>query len=84
MEQSNGYQPICMLAHDLLNHLSVIVGHCDLLTEEQDEDSECRKHLLSIREAARSAAADLKKHQCRLDTLLRSGAIESQPVVRQT
>jgi hypothetical protein len=41
MEKSNGMSalPICPLAHSLLDRLTVIVGHCELLAERSSEDS---------------------------------------------
>ena len=67
------YQPSCMLAHDVINRLSVIVGYCDLLADETPEGSDCRKRLLTIRNLAKLAAADLTEHQCQLDMLVREG-----------
>jgi hypothetical protein len=66
MNQSDGetYQPSCILAHDLINRLSVIAGYCDLLRDEAPEDSECYRRLLKIREIAHSAATDLNTRPC--------------------
>jgi hypothetical protein len=49
-----------MLAHDLLNRLSVIIGSCDLVTGKIQEGSELAARLSAIREAAQSMAAELK------------------------
>jgi len=70
------YQPSCLLAHDLVNRLSVIIGHCDLLEEETEEDSGCAKRLRLIKEIARSIAKELNQHQCALDGVLRSGVVK--------
>jgi hypothetical protein len=64
------YQPNCIVAHDLINRLSIIVGYCDLLTDEEPEDSVCHDRLLKIREIANTAAEELGEHRCRLDTLM--------------
>jgi hypothetical protein len=66
MEKSNGMSilPVCPLAHSLLDKLTVIVGHCELLAEAQSEDSESAKSLQLIRQAAQSMALELKDHQC--------------------
>jgi hypothetical protein len=77
------YQPNCMLAHGLINRLSIIVGYCDLLTDEEPEDSVCHDRLLKIREIANTAAEELGEHQCRLDTLLRESEFGSVSEVRR-
>jgi hypothetical protein len=84
MEKSNArnLQPACMLAHDLINRLAVIVGHCDLLTEDNPADSKCRKRLALIREIAYTAATELGEHQCHLDNLARSAVIDSENRLR--
>jgi len=66
MEKSNGLSvlPVCPLAHSLLDKLTVIVGHCELLAERSSEESVSSRHLLLIREAAQSMASELKDHQC--------------------
>jgi hypothetical protein len=54
MEKSNGMSvlPVCPLAHSLLDKLTVIVGHCELLAERSSEDSACSRHLPLIRQTA--------------------------------
>jgi hypothetical protein len=64
-------QPSCILAHNLLNKLTVIIGGCDLLNEQVDEHSECSKRLATIRDVAKSMAEDLTQHQCYLDVMSR-------------
>jgi len=59
-------QPTCIMAHDLLNKLTVIIGGCDLL-EEKASDSECVRLILAIRDSAKAMADELKQHQCDLD-----------------
>jgi hypothetical protein len=73
-----------MLAHDLINQLTVIVGSCDLLlAEEVHESSECKRRLRQIREIATSAAEELNRHECELETVMASArsasARESRP-----
>ena len=73
--QSNeeNHQPACFLAHDLVNKLSVVVGHCDLLIEKAlPQDKELAGRLALIREVAKSAAHDLIDHQCELSVVIRS------------
>jgi nitrogen-specific signal transduction histidine kinase len=46
-----------MLAHDLNNHLNVILGRCDLLRRILEDNSDAARHVDSIAEAARRIAA---------------------------
>lgn len=72
MQSTPQYHPGCLLAHGLVNKLSVIVGLCDLLEEKASEDSECLKRLNVIRNIAKSMAEELNVHQCHLDELTRA------------
>lgn len=67
-----------MLAHHLINRLTVIVGYCDLLVQEAPEDSERMKRLLQMREIATSAAAELGQHECELETIM--APVPARPV----
>jgi hypothetical protein len=71
MEKSNGRSavPVCPLTHSLLDRLTVIVGHCELLGAADSVDSHSSKHLRMIQEAAQSMAAELKNYQCELIAL---------------
>jgi signal transduction histidine kinase len=62
----------CLLAHDLLNKLTVVLGNCELLKEEAPEGSARLKRLLLIRDVAASMAESIKKHHCDLDAVMRS------------
>ncbi len=77
------YQPSCMLAHDLINRLAVIVGYCDLLAQESPDDSKGSKRLRIMRDIANSAAEELNKHQCRLDALTRIGATQNRSLSKR-
>jgi hypothetical protein len=68
------YQPNCVLAHDLVNKLSVIVGCCDLLKEEVPENATCEVRLRTIRRIAQEMAEYLKLHQCQLEVVSREVA----------
>lgn len=72
------YQPSCMLAHDFINKLSVIIGRCELLNEMVEENSECSKRLLMVRDIANSMVEELRQRQCHLDVMTRAGMIEQQ------
>jgi hypothetical protein len=64
-----------MLAHHLINQLTVIVGSCDLLLAENvPESQECLRRLRQIREIATSAAEELSRHGCELEAVMSSGA----------
>ena len=69
--------PVCMLAHEMINRLSVIVGNCDLMTEKAKADSECAKRLSAIRESARCMVTELNRHQCELQGLLRTTVLDN-------
>ncbi len=45
--------------HALKNKLSVILGFCELLANEMDQDNKHRPDVLQIQEAARAALRDL-------------------------
>jgi len=61
MEKSNrrSVVPVCPLTHSLLDRLTVIVGHCELLGATASADSPSSKHLKIIQQAAQSMAAEL-------------------------
>jgi hypothetical protein len=67
MQFTKRYEPVCMLAHDLVNQLAIIVGHCDLLLSEESKTVLPRaSRLRLIRDAAQGMAKDLSEHQCQL------------------
>jgi len=66
------YQPLCMLAHDLVNKLSVIVGLCELVSAEAEPGTECATRLAAIQETAKSLAQEVVKRQCQLSAVTRS------------
>jgi len=68
MAPSSGerYQTDCPLAHDLINKLSVIVGHCDLLVLAVPENSPLFARMLLVRDLAKSVGEDLGQLQCDL------------------
>lgn len=74
MEQSDwkNYQPVCMLAHDMLNKLSVIGGLCELVSAEAEPGTECAARLATIQDTAKSLAQEVIKRECQLSTLIRS------------
>lgn len=77
MGESNGRRvvPVCMLAHELLNRLTVIIGNCDLAIEKA-ADLEWVRHLSTIRESARCMVVELNRHQSELTVQLRTNVME--------
>lgn len=71
MQQSDRMSvlPVCPLAHRLLDRLTVIVGHCELLIATSSATSVLPQRLQVIQEAAQSMAAELKDYQCELIAL---------------
>jgi hypothetical protein len=65
-----------MLAHEMINRLSVIIGNCDLVGTKIPADSECAKRLSAIRESAHVMAAELSRHQCELNGLMRTTVMD--------
>lgn len=71
--------PVCMVAHDCRNRLSIIIGNCDLAVGKVPEDSEIARRLSIIREAATAIAAEFDQSQCSLPDLLRARGVEKWP-----
>jgi len=62
------HQPNCMMAHTLINKMSVIIGHCDLMAEQEQMGSPQRTHLGLIRDIARTMTEELREHQLHSDS----------------
>jgi hypothetical protein len=60
------HQPVCSIAHDLVNHFAAIIGYADLLLEKQSLSEEYEKYIKQIREIAQEAVKESKKHQGRV------------------
>jgi len=75
------YEPTCLLAHNLINKLAIIVGRCDLLRAKTPEESECYERLLSIQDLAKSMAEEITNHQCHFEALARTEAAGHQLTV---
>ena len=69
--------PVCMLVHEMISRLSVIIGNCDLVEKKISADSECSRRLFAIRESAHVMAEELNRHQCELNSLMRTVVIEN-------
>lgn len=70
------HHPVCILAHELVNNLSVIVGYCDLSQDASQSEHQRDKYLAQIRETAKSMATKLLRHQCQL--AIQAGTISAQ------
>jgi hypothetical protein len=53
------------MVRDLVNHLAVIVGHCDLLSDQLKAESQCARRVSAIQEIAQAMAKELNEYQCR-------------------
>jgi hypothetical protein len=64
--------PDFMFAHDLINQLALIVGHCDLLKEKL-EDTNSIKQVDSIKKTALQMADGLKEQQQTVGRMKKAG-----------
>ncbi len=66
MEKSNGdqYEAACLLAHRLVDKLSVIVGYCDLVIEDSELKAESAARLTLVRDMAATVAKELASLEC--------------------
>jgi len=55
---------ICLLAHDLVNKLSAMIGRCDLLLERHRLEDEDVRDLTQIQDIAKSMCARFKQPRC--------------------
>ena len=75
---------MCMLAHDLRNKLTIIVGQCELLPETTEPNSTSAKRVHEILELAHLIAKRLSGHECRMTTFLHeiaTGSVGENPAV---
>jgi hypothetical protein len=57
------HEPECMLAHELIDNLANLIGHCDLLSDEMEAGPSFAKRVGIIQNAARRLVTDLIEHQ---------------------
>jgi len=60
------YDRLCILAHDLNNKLSVIVGECELLSQHDEVTPECSRRLTRLKELAISMSKRINGSDCRM------------------
>jgi hypothetical protein len=65
------HQPSCMLAHEIINKLAVIAGHCDPVTERVPGEAKHARRLGTIREVDKGIAGTLREHQCEFEITMR-------------
>jgi len=66
----NCHEPACLLAHRLIDTLSVIVGYCELGNEDAQPGTVCAKRFELIHDIATKMAKELSTHQCHLSELM--------------
>jgi hypothetical protein len=54
------------MVRDMVNGLAVIVGHCDLLHDQIEAESQCARRIYAIREIAQGMAKELNLYQCQV------------------
>jgi hypothetical protein len=57
------HAPACMLAHQMINKVSAIIGHCDLFLEKTEPGTPHANRISVIREIAQTAVKELVEHQ---------------------
>jgi hypothetical protein len=60
------YERLCVLAHDLNNKLSIIVGECELLSEHDGVTPECAHRLARIKDLAIAMSKRINSSDCRM------------------
>jgi hypothetical protein len=60
-------EPASVIVHNLINKLTAIVGHSDLLIESTERGTEYARWLTLIRDLAESAAKELVEHRRRTE-----------------
>ena len=73
--QRDKNSPLCMLEHEMLSKLSVIIGSCDLALEQMKADNtpepQVERRVTVVREMAWELVAQVREHGCELDRTTR-------------
>ncbi len=73
MKSNRGcHEPACLLAHRLVDVLSVIVGYCELGNADVPPGTESAKRFEMIHGLATKMAKELQTHQCHLSELVQN------------
>ena len=66
--------------HDLIDQLAVIVGHCDLVSDDLRQGSQAANQVLAIREIGQGMVQELNEYQHRLSKSVRSVGTQKSDV----
>ena len=66
--------------HDLVNQLAVIVGHCDLVSDDLRQGSQSAKRVVAIQEIVRGMSQELNEYQYRLSKSAQSVRMQKRDV----
>jgi len=79
MKSNQGcHEPACLLAHRLVDTLSVIVGYCELGNTDVQPGTESAKRFEMIQDLAAKMAKELQTHQCHLSELVQNAGAEKR------
>ena len=70
MHEPHGHH-FCLLAHNVVNKLAAILGHCEIFDVEAREHPECIERLHKIRDLASSAVTILQDGECETKAVTR-------------
>jgi len=76
MQEPDGHH-FCLLAHNVVNKLSAIIGHCEMLDIDAHDSPQCIERLHKIRDLASSAAAMLQSGECENAAVMRILELEN-------
>ncbi|MGA7523533.1 MAG: hypothetical protein WBW84_13840 [Acidobacteriaceae bacterium] len=71
-------EPMCALAHELLNKLTTVIAECEMLLLE-DHGCPGAHRVQVIKEMSVEMAAHLSRHQCQITELLRALPVSPAP-----
>jgi hypothetical protein len=66
-------EPACVLAHDLIDKLSVIVGYCEMMKEEDRNGSKSNERLDRMHTMDLDMVEKLRNRQCKLAEAIENG-----------
>jgi len=79
MKSNNScHEPACLLAHRLVDTLSVIVGYCEIGNDDAQPGTESAKRFGMIHDLATKMAKELSTHQCHLSELAQNAGAEKR------
>lgn len=84
LSKKKSREPAYLVIHDLINKLSVIIGHCDLLSEIIQADTEQGRRIGLIRQLAKDAAKVLTEREKKLSEEIQKGRIRGSMPYRRS